>query len=221
MPTGTGQPGDHLRSGFGRPAVHGSRGEVRCVRERHWSRAGRRPRPRDTTRPSSGATLHALDVEVGDELTVSGSVKPGVRRVTIVGRYDAPRTLDDLLIRPLDSAADLATGPSRSLIRVKGPVSEIDDADGVAANQSGAVVTGLVRSLRRVATGDSAPSPIAVRNVGNERADREVTVRYQGDRRPRRGFPPGPERSGMSRDRAVSGFARPPAGSAESSSRRT
>ncbi|NHN63503.1 FtsX-like permease family protein [Haloarcula sp. JP-Z28] len=157
---------------------------------------GQRPQRHDEAVIGSDLA-QTLDVEVGDELTVSGSVKPGVRRVTIVGRYDAPRTLDDLLILPLDSAADLATGPGQvHMIRVKGPVSEIDDADGVAANQSGAVVTGL-SGPRRVTKGDTVNLTVAVRNVGNERADREVTVRYQGDRRTTTvAVPPGQERTG-------------------------
>ncbi|EMA13419.1 FtsX-like permease family protein [Haloarcula marismortui] len=157
---------------------------------------GQRPQRHDEAVIGSDLA-QTLDVEVGDELTVSGSVKPGVRRVTIVGRYDAPRTLDDLLILPLDSAADLATGPGQvHMIRVKGSVSALDDADGVAANRSGAVVTGL-SGPRRVTKGDTVNLTVAVRNVGNERADREVTVRYQGDRRTTTvAVPPGQERTG-------------------------
>ncbi|GCF12115.1 hypothetical protein Harman_00500 [Haloarcula mannanilytica] len=157
---------------------------------------GQRPQRHDEAVIGSDLS-QTLDVEVGDELTVSGSVKPGIRRVTVVGRYDAPRTLDDLLILPLDSAADLATGPGEvHMIRVKGPVSEIDDADGVAANQSGAVVTGL-SGPERVTEGDSINLSVAVRNVGNERATREVTVRYRGARKATTvTVPPGQERTG-------------------------
>ncbi|MDQ2072316.1 FtsX-like permease family protein [Haloarcula sp. H-GB4] len=156
---------------------------------------GQRPQRHDEAVIGSDLA-QTLDVGVGDELTVSGSVKPGVRRVTIVGRYDAPRTLDDLLILPLDSAADLATGPGEvHMIRVKGSVSALDDADGVAANQSGAVVTGL-SGPSRVTKGDTVNLTVAVRNVGNERADREVTVQYQGDQRTTTvAVPPGQERT--------------------------
>lgn len=157
---------------------------------------GKRPQRHDEAVIGS-ALARTLDVEVGDELTVSGSVKPGFRRVTVVGRYDAPRTLDDLLILPLDSAADLATGQGQvHMIRVKGSVSGISDADGVAANRSGAVVTGL-SGPRRVTKGDTVNLTVAVRNVGNERADREVTVRYRGDQRTTTvAVPPGQERTG-------------------------
>ncbi|KZX48707.1 FtsX-like permease family protein [Haloarcula sp. K1] len=156
---------------------------------------GKRPQRYDEAVIGSDLA-RTLDVEVGDELTVSGSVKPGVRRVTIVGRYDAPRTLDDLLILPLDSAADLATGPGEvHMIRVKGSVSEIDGADGVAANRSGAVVTGL-SGPKRVTKGDTVNLSVAVRNVGTERADREVTVRYRGEQRTTTvAVPPGQERT--------------------------
>ena len=157
---------------------------------------GQRPQRHDEAVIGSDLA-RTLDVEVGDELTVSGSVKPGVRRVTIVGQYDAPRTLDDLLVLPLDSAADLATGQGQvHMIRVKGAVSEIDDADGVAANQSGAVVTGL-SGPGRITDGDTVNLTVAVRNVGNERADREVTVQYQGEQRTTTvAVPPGQERTG-------------------------
>jgi ABC-type antimicrobial peptide transport system permease subunit len=138
-----------------------------------------------------------LDVGVGDELTVSGSVKPGVRRVTVVGRFDAPRTLDDILILPLDSAADLATGQGQvHMIRVKGPVSEIDDAGSDGTDRSGAVVTGL-SGPGRVTEGDTINLSVDVRNVGNERADREVTVQYRGEQRTTTvSVPPGQERTG-------------------------
>jgi ABC-type antimicrobial peptide transport system permease subunit len=157
---------------------------------------GRQPQ-RDDEAVVGSDLARTLDIGVGDELTVSGSVKPGVRRVTVVGRYDAPRTLDDLLILPLDSAADLATGQGQvHMIRVKGPVSEIDDADGVAANRSGAVVTGL-SGPGRVTEGETVNLSVAVRNVGNDRATREVTVQYLGEQRTTAvAVPPGQERTG-------------------------
>ena len=157
---------------------------------------GRRPQRYDEAVVGSDLA-RTLDVGVGDELTVSGSVKPGIRRVTIVGRYDAPGTLDDLLILPLDSAADLATGRGQvHMIRVEGPVSGITDAGPGAANRSGAVVTGI-SGPGRVTRGDAVNLSVTVRNVGTERASREVAVRYRGERRTTTvAVPPGQERSG-------------------------
>ncbi|WP_336339224.1 FtsX-like permease family protein [Haloarcula brevis] len=157
---------------------------------------GRRPQRYDEAVVGSDLA-RTLDVGVGDELTVSGSVKPGIRRVTIVGRYDAPGTLDDLLILPLDSAADLATGRGQvHMIRVEGPVSGITDGAPDGATRSGAVVTGI-SGPARVVSGDTVNLSVTVRNVGNERATREVTVRYRGERQTTTvAVPPGQERTG-------------------------
>jgi len=82
------------------------------------------------------------------------------------------------------------------MIRVKGPVSEIDGGEGGATNQSGAVVTGL-SGPSRVTEGETINLTVDVRNVGNERADRAVTVQYQGKQRTTTvAVPPGQERTG-------------------------
>ncbi|MDT3435483.1 FtsX-like permease family protein [Haloarcula sp. 1CSR25-25] len=157
---------------------------------------GRRPQRYDEAVIGSDLA-RTLDVGVGDELTVSGSVKPGIRRVTIVGRYNAPRTLDDLLILPLNSAADLATGRGEvHMIRVDGPVSAIEsDGGGGAIGPTGTAVTEL-SGPERVTKGSGINLTVAVRNVGSQRATREVAVQYRGDQRTTTvAVPPGQERT--------------------------
>jgi len=158
---------------------------------------GRQPQ-RDDEAVVGSDLARTLDIGVGDELTVSGSVKPGVRRVTVVGRYDAPRTLDDLLILPLDSAADLATGQGQvHMIRVKGPVSEVEDSTGGAATGPTETVITELSGPGRVTEGETVNLSVAVRNVGNDRATREVTVQYLGEQRTTAvAVPPGQERTG-------------------------
>jgi len=132
-----------------------------------------------------------LNVSVGETMTLSGSVKPGVRRVTVVGRFDAERTLDDLLVVPLETASGLATNRGQvHMIRVDGPVP----TPGTRTNGTGAVVTGL-SGPGQVTRGESFNVTATVRNVGSERATRDVTVRYGGERRTTGvSIPPGDQR---------------------------
>lgn len=139
--------------------------------------AGERPTEGDEA--VVGADLaRTLDVGVGDTLTAGGSVKPGVRRYDIVGEYRARGTLDDLLVVPLASAAELATREGQvHMIRVDGPVST-----GEGENGSRLAVTGIT-GPETVTRGDRLPVSVTVRNFGDEPRSRSVTVRYRGETR--------------------------------------
>lgn len=135
--------------------------------------AGHAPRAYDQA--VIGTSLaETLDVDVGETLTLGGSVTPGVRRVTVVGRFSGTGITDDQLVIPLDAAQTLATGDGEvHLIRTNGTA---EDFERLSRRPGGLAVTGL-------AGNDSAqvdePYALTVeaRNFGDEATTRNVTVR--------------------------------------------
>ncbi|WP_129115567.1 FtsX-like permease family protein [Halegenticoccus tardaugens] len=119
-----------------------------------------------------------LGLEVGDTVTLGGSTSPSVTQVTVVGRFDAPDTLDDQLVVPLDTAHHLSLEPGTvHLITTSGGTLNETPSAGT---DDGVAVTGL-----------STPSPIAenetlnvtvdVRNFESRRESKEIAVRVGGD----------------------------------------
>jgi hypothetical protein len=74
-------------------------------------RRGRRPSRPDEAVIGAGLA-RTLGVDVGERLTIGGSTRPGLTRLTVVGTFEAPGGSDDQLIVPLATARQLAgVGP--------------------------------------------------------------------------------------------------------------
>ncbi|WP_435078469.1 FtsX-like permease family protein [Halococcus sp. AFM35] len=68
--------------------------------------------PNGSTEAVIGADLaQTLGVDVGDTLTLGGSLSPAITRVTVVGTYDASGIAADQLVVPLSTAHHLALRP--------------------------------------------------------------------------------------------------------------
>ncbi|MDS0300133.1 ABC transporter permease [Halogeometricum sp. S1BR25-6] len=150
--------------------------------------AGHAPRAYDQA--VVGASLaKTLDVEVGETLTLGGSVTPGVRRVTVVGRFSGSGITDDQLVLPLDTAQTLATGDGQvHLIRTNGTAEEFER---LSQRPGGLAVTSLAGN-DSVQVGDPYAVTVAVRNYGEEATTRNVTV-SAGDRSRRESFSLAPD----------------------------
>jgi ABC-type lipoprotein release transport system permease subunit len=123
-----------------------------------------------------------LDVEVGETMVLGGSVTPGVRRVTVVGVFDAEGTLNDMLVIPLESAQLLATGPDDAHIIRTEDLSAAQQAlvgpsDG---NRGGIVVTG-VDAPSSVARGEPFDVNVSVRNLDETQRSTTLGVRANNE----------------------------------------
>ncbi|WP_162562491.1 carboxypeptidase-like regulatory domain-containing protein [Salinigranum rubrum] len=118
-----------------------------------------------------------LDVEVGDTIVLGGSVTPGVRRVTVVGVFDAQgdSTLNDMLVIPLEAAQGLATGSGDAHIIRTEDLSEAQRALVEPAEGSGVVVTG-VDAPSRVPLGESFTVNVSLRNLDETQARSTVVL---------------------------------------------
>lgn len=125
-----------------------------------------------------GADLaDTLDKNIGDTMTLGGSVSPGVRRVEIVGRYTASGTLDDLLLIPIETADDLATGGTHvHMIRVAGPIAPQEQIAQQAP--TGLTVTS-VQGPASVTRGEQFNISIVLRNFAQSPRTQSVTVTFQ------------------------------------------
>jgi ABC-type antimicrobial peptide transport system permease subunit len=126
-----------------------------------------------------GASLaETLDVRIGETLTIGGSVTPGVRRVTVVGRFEGTGVTDDQLVVPLDTVQPLATG--------REAVHLIRTGDAAAAfasleDRSGGLVVTDLAGPRSVAVGEPYSLTVTVQNLGAETVTEDVDVSL-GDR---------------------------------------
>ncbi|MFC7008522.1 ABC transporter permease [Halalkalicoccus salilacus] len=131
-----------------------------------------------------GASLaRTLDVEVGETITLGGSIEDGVTRVTVVGVYTAPGAYEDQLLLSLPAAQHLAglnadevnvirtaeslegaaTGPAVTVLDVSAP-------DQAVANDSMTVDV----TLRNHAATERAHTVTAT--LGDERTEKRVTL---------------------------------------------
>jgi len=128
--------------------------------------------PRSPMEAVIGSDLAAtLGVQVGETLTIGGSSSPGLTRVTVVGMYDAPGTLDDQLVVPLTTAHQLSLPPGTvHLIRTSQAQINV-----TGNNETGITVTS-VSSPTSVSKNESFPVNITVENFETSRATREIAV---------------------------------------------
>lgn len=115
-----------------------------------------------------------LDVEVGQSLTLGGSVTPGVRRVTVVGAFSGSGVTDDQLVVPLETTKPLATGDGTvHLIRTENAEDRFKSFEN---QSSGLLVTALSGNS---SVGVETPYTVTatVQNLGAETATDTVTVR--------------------------------------------
>ncbi|RYJ08625.1 FtsX-like permease family protein [Halogeometricum borinquense] len=123
-----------------------------------------------------------LDVSVGETITVGGSVTPGVRRLTIVGRFSGDGITDDQLLIPLQTGQQLATDSKTvHLIRTNGDTL---DFERFAGQSSGIVVTELSGSSS-VEVNHTYTLTVRGENLGKKAATRNVTVRADNRTRSR------------------------------------
>ncbi|ELZ79859.1 ABC-type transport system, involved in lipoprotein release, permease component [Haloferax gibbonsii ATCC 33959] len=115
-----------------------------------------------------------LGLEVGETVTLGGSVTPGVRRVTIVGTFAGSGVTNDQLVVPLETTQPLATGPGTvHLIRTKNASSRLTSLQN---RSSGLLVTSL-SGPSEVRTNATYRFGATVRNLGSTTASETVTVR--------------------------------------------
>jgi ABC-type antimicrobial peptide transport system permease subunit len=131
--------------------------------------------PRATDQAVIGRGLAAtLGLDVGETITVGGSVTPGVRRVQIVGKYAGEGITDDQLVVPLGTAQELATGTGEvHLIRTNGTT----DSFGALTRESGGLVVTGISGAGSIQAGSDYTVSVTTRNLGDERASRTVSVR--------------------------------------------
>ncbi|HET7323896.1 MAG TPA: FtsX-like permease family protein [Halococcus sp.] len=133
--------------------------------------------PNTTTDVVIGADLATtLGVEVGDNLTLGGSLSPAVTRVTVVGMYTAPGIVDDQLIVPLPTAHHLALKPG-VVQYIRTEQTNFSDATRTpdTAADSSISVTG-VTAPDIVAVNQSFEVHIQVKNLKETNATRQMTV---------------------------------------------
>ena len=137
---------------------------------------GRAPQSRDEA--VIGRNLAStLDVAVGESIVLGGSVTPGVRRVTVVGVFEAEGTLNDMLVIPLETAQGLATSETRAHIIRTEDLSAAQQALVAPGQDRGVVVTG-VDAPAQVALGESFAVTVSVRNL--DATETRTTLTLQG-----------------------------------------
>lgn len=130
-----------------------------------------------------GADLaETLGLAVGETTTIGGSVTPGVRRVTIVGKFAGTGIIDDQLILPLETAQGLSTrGGTVHLIRTNGTAR---DFERFSDQSGGLVVTGL-SGPSEIRAGSTSNITVQLQNLGDERAKKNVRVSIGNETRTR------------------------------------
>ncbi|MXR40699.1 PEGA domain-containing protein [Halobaculum sp. WSA2] len=118
-----------------------------------------------------------LGVDVGDSITIGGSVSPAVDRVRIVGRYEAEGLVDDQLVVPLATVGDSATGGRDQVHLIR---TEASAEDALAGDGGARLVVTEVETPDDAAAGEPAPVSLTVRNFGDEAGSRTVTVETDG-----------------------------------------
>lgn len=119
-----------------------------------------------------------LDIGVGETITIGGSVTPGVRRVTVVGTFTGSGITDDQLIVPIATAQELATGTGEvHLIRTDSTTQAFDEV----TRSSDTIVVTDISGQSTAEAGSNYTVSVTARNLGSDRATREVTVGLGSD----------------------------------------
>lgn len=139
--------------------------------------AGRQPRTPDEAVVGS-SLARTLDLSVGDRITLGGSVSPGVRRVTVVGRFRGPHVFDDQLVLPLETIEGLSSAPGTvHLIRTEG----LDDSTwGNLTSRGPAVLTTAVSAPERLVVGQQFNASVTVRNLNGTPETTTVSLDVDG-----------------------------------------
>ncbi|WP_435065491.1 FtsX-like permease family protein [Halobaculum sp. EA56] len=135
---------------------------------------GRAPEEPDEAVIGDGLA-RTLGVQVGDSMTLGGSVSPHLDRVTIVGRYQAPGIVDDQLIVSRETVAPAATGNADRVHLIRTEAAAADILGGDATDEPQLVIT-RVRTPDAVLTDEPATIAVSVRNFGGRAGTRTVEV---------------------------------------------
>jgi len=132
-----------------------------------------------------GADLaDALDVDVGDNLTVGGSTTPAVTSVVIVGEYDAPGYHDDQLLVSLPTARHLTEQAPGTVhfVRLSETVPTDDSVRVVNVDAPGQVGAGSPVSITAtiVNPGDTTETVEVPARFGDEETTLSATVPASG-----------------------------------------
>ena len=115
-----------------------------------------------------------LDIDVGETITIGGSVTPGVRRVTVVGTFAGSGITDDQLVVPVATAQELATGTGEvHLIRTNGTTQAFD----AVTESSDTIVVTDISGPSTAEAGANYTVSLTARNLGADRSTRDVRVR--------------------------------------------
>jgi hypothetical protein len=120
-----------------------------------------------------------LDVGIGETVLLGGSVTPGVRRVTVVGVFEAEGTLDDVMIVPLSATSGLSVGGADQAHLVRTENLSAAQAELLSDGRGGVVVTG-VDAPTEIARGEAFDVTVSLRNLNDTREGTTVVARANG-----------------------------------------
>lgn len=115
-----------------------------------------------------------LDLDIGDDVLLGGSIRNGFTQVTIVGVYDAPGGLADGIVVPLDTVRGLTGTQSdhAQSIRLAEEPIETDGSDS-------AIVVSDVRIPETVPENDTVGATVTMHNLGTATANRTITATFR------------------------------------------
>ena len=116
---------------------------------------------------------NTLDISVGESMIVTGSVSPGVHRLTIVGTFRGSGITDDQLIIPIETAQGLATRENAvHMIRTAGRSGQIQS--NTTADRG--IVVSEIRGPARITANTTFNIEIELRNLANTRQRESLIV---------------------------------------------
>jgi hypothetical protein len=140
--------------------------------------------PEDPSEAVVGVDLaQTRGIEIGDTLTLGGSVRVGLTRVEIVGAFSAPGPFDDQMIVPLSTARHLDwVGPDEVHLVRADRLPPTSNNRGPSSSASGIGVVNLSVN-EPVSPNASFTAEVTLRNEGLESARTSIPVRFNGQRR--------------------------------------
>jgi len=132
-----------------------------------------RPATKSTEAIIGKSLSNTLDLSVGESITVTGSVSPGVHRLKIVGMFQGSGITDDQLIMPIETAQGLATRENTvHMIRTTGGSGQIQ-SDATAER---GIVVSEVRGPNRVVPNRTFNIELELRNLASTQQRESLTV---------------------------------------------
>ncbi len=135
--------------------------------------------PQNTAEAVIGESLaRTLDMTVGEQLIIGGSVSPGVHQLEVVGTFSGEGITDDQLVIPLKTAQGLATRDgSVHLIRTQAGSEGVSfESSAEATNESQGIVVTDLRGPSSVIVNESFNMSIKVRNLASRTQSRTISV---------------------------------------------